>query len=302
MSARVSDLHYVGLAVPDIAAERKFFADTWGLVEAGERDGKVYLAAEGTSHPFVIRLRQDSDKKTDLIGFSADSRGDVDALFEQVKAAGAKIISEPGPAEGPAGGYGFRFFDPDGRAVEVVCDSAKREARQLAKGEAVPIGLSHVVLHSPNHKALAEFYEKALGFRLSDWIGDFMVFLRCNSAHHRLAILPGPPALNHVAFDVASVDELMRGLARMHENGIELSWGPGRHTAGDNTFCYFITPNGNAVEYTSDLEQVDEVSWQPTTYQPGPSTIDQWGTGRIITGNVPHAEMTPDKGLWQVPA
>jgi 2,3-dihydroxy-p-cumate/2,3-dihydroxybenzoate 3,4-dioxygenase len=302
MSARVSDLQYVGLAVPDIAAERKFFAETWGLVEVGERAGKVYLAAEGTSHPFVIRLRQDSDKKTDLIGFSADSRGDVDALFDQVKAAGAKIISEPGSAEGPAGGYAFRFFDPDGRAIEVVCDSAQREARTLAKGEAVPVGLSHVVLHSPNHKALAEFYERALGFRLSDWIGDFMVFLRCNSAHHRLAILPGPPALNHVAFDVASVDELMRGLARMHQKGIELSWGPGRHTAGDNTFCYFITPNGNAVEYTSDLEQVDEASWVPTTYEPGPSTIDQWGTGRIITGNVPHAEMTPDKGLWQVPA
>lgn len=302
MSARVSDLHYVGLAVPDLAAERKFFAETWGLVEVGEQDGKVYLAAEGTEHPFVIRLRQDEEKKTDLIGFSADSRADVDALFEQVKAAGAKIISEPRAVEGAAGGYGFRFFDPDGRAVEVVCDSAKRQHRTLQKGEAIPVGLSHVVLHSPNHIGLAEFYQQALGFRLSDWIGDFMVFLRCNTAHHRLAILPGPPALNHVAFDVSSVDELMRGLARMHENGIELSWGPGRHTAGDNTFCYFLTPNGNAVEYTSDLEQVDEESWQPTTYQPGPSTIDQWGTGRIITGNVPHAEMTPDKGLWQVPA
>ena len=56
------------------------------------------------------------------------------------------------------------------------------------------------------------------------------------------------------------------------------------------------------MEYTSDLEHVDEASWVPTTYEPGPNTIDQWGTGRIITGNVPHAEMTPDKGLWQVPA
>ena len=302
MSARVSDLQYVGLAVPDIAAERKFFAETWGLVEVGEHDGKVYLAAEGSAHPFVIRLRQDSEKKTDLIGFSAESRADVDALFEQVKSAGGKIIAEPGPAEGPAGGYAFRFFDPDGRAIEVVCDSARRQHRTLGKGEAIPVGLSHVVFHSPNHKGLAEFYEKALGFRLSDWIGDFMIFLRCNTAHHRLAILPGPPALNHVAFDVASVDEMMRGLARMHESGIELSWGPGRHTAGDNTFCYFLTPNGNAVEYTSDLEHVDEASWVPTTYEPGPKTIDQWGTGRIITGNVPHAEMTPDKGLWQVPA
>jgi 2,3-dihydroxy-p-cumate/2,3-dihydroxybenzoate 3,4-dioxygenase len=302
MSARVSDLHYVAQAVPDLAAEREFFRDTWGLVETGEQGGKVYFAAEGSPYPFVIRLRQDDEKKTDLIGFSADSRADVDTLFEQVKEAGAKIISEPGAAEGPAGGYAFRFFDPDGRAVEVICDTNNRQHRTLAKGEAIPVGLSHVVLHSPNHKGLAEFYQKALGFRLSDWIGEFMVFLRCNTAHHRLAILPGPPALNHVAFDVSSVDELMRGLARMHENGVELSWGPGRHTAGDNTFCYFLTPNGNAVEYTSDLEHVDEESWEPTTYQPGPNTIDQWGTGRIITGNVPHAEMTPDKGLWQVPA
>jgi len=302
MSARVSDLQYVGLAVPDLAAERTFFARTWGLVDVGEADGKVYLAAEGTAHPFVIRLREDAEKKTDLIGFSADSRADVDALFEQVKAAGAKVIAAPGPAEGPAGGYAFRFFDPDGRAIEVVCDSTRRQQRTLGKGEAIPVGLSHVVFHSPDHKGLAAFYQDALGFRLSDWIGDFMVFLRCNSAHHRVAILPGPPALNHVAFDVASVDELMRGLARMHENGVTLSWGPGRHTAGDNTFCYFLTPNGNAVEYTSDLEEVDDATWQPQTYEAKPEITDQWGTGRIITGNVPHAEMTPDKGLWQVPA
>jgi hypothetical protein len=104
-----------------------------------------------------------------------------------------------------------------------------------------------------------------------------------------VAILPGPPALNHIAFDVSSVDELMRGLARMHENGIKLSWGPGRHTAGNNTFSYFITPNGNAVEYTSDLEEVDETTWQPQVYEPGPSTIDQWGT----VGSSPATCRTP---------
>jgi catechol 2,3-dioxygenase-like lactoylglutathione lyase family enzyme len=302
MTAKVSDLHYVGLAVPDLAAERQFFGETWGLIEVGEQDGKVYFAAEGSPHPFVIRLRQDAEKKTDLIGFSADSRADVDALFEQVKASGAKIISDPASAEGPAGGYAFRFFDPDGRAIEVICDSNKRQHRALGKGEAIPIGLSHIVLHTPDIGKLESFYRDALGFRLSDWIGKFMVFLRCNPVHHRLAILPGPPALNHVAFDVSSVDELMRGLARMTEKGIKLSWGPGRHTAGNNTFSYYITPNGNAVEYTSDLEEVDEASWQPTVYEATPAITDQWGTGRIITGNVPHAEMSPDKGLWQVPA
>jgi catechol 2,3-dioxygenase-like lactoylglutathione lyase family enzyme len=302
MTARVSDLHYVGLAVPDLDAERKFFGETWGLIEVAEADGKVYFAAEGSPHPYVIRLRQDAEKKTDLIGFSADSPATVDALFDQVKASGAGIITAPGAAEGPAGGYAFRFFDPDGRAIEVICDSKQRVHRALNKGEAIPIGLSHIVLHSPDIKKLTSFYEDVLGFRLSDWIGQFMVFLRCNPAHHRLAILPGPPALNHVAFDVSSVDELMRGLARMTENNVTLQWGPGRHTAGNNTFSYYLTPNGNAVEYTSDLEEVDDETWQPTTYEATPAITDQWGTGRIITGNVPHAEMVPDKGLWQVPA
>jgi len=300
--ARVNDLQYVGLAVPDLAAERAFFGKTWGLVEVGEHQGMVYFAAEGSPHAFVIRLREDSERKTDLMGFSADSRNIVDAIFAKAQAAGAKVIAAPGPANGPAGGHACRFFDPEGRAIEVVSEAAQRAHRTLEKGEAIPLGISHVVLHSPDIRALETFYEDVLGFRLSDWIGDFMVFLRCNAAHHRLAILPGPPTLNHVAFDVSSVDEMMRGLARMHENNVTLTWGPGRHTAGNNTFSYFLTPNGNAVEYTSDLEQVDDATWVPQTFASTPAITDQWGTGRIIPGNVPHAEMSPDKGLWQIPA
>ena len=300
--ARVTDLHYVAHAVPDLAAERKFYGETWGLTEVGEADGKIYFAAEGSSYPFVIRLRQDDEKKTDLIGFSTGSRADVDAIFAQAIAAGAKPIAAPGPAEGPGGGYAARFFDPDGRALEVSCETERRVARALAPGEAIPVGLSHVVLHSPDHKSLLKFYEDVLGFKLSDWIGEFMVFLRCNPAHHRLAIMPGKPALNHVAFDVSSVDELMRGLARLTREGVTLNWGPGRHTAGNNTFSYYLTPNGNAVEYTSDLEDVDEATWVPTTYEMRPDITDQWGTGRIIMGNVPHQTVEADKGLWCVPA
>jgi catechol 2,3-dioxygenase-like lactoylglutathione lyase family enzyme len=300
--ATVTDLQYVAHAVPDLAAERKFYGETWGLTEVAEEGGKIYFAAEGSSQPFVIRLRQDDEKKTDLIGFSAASKADVDALFAQAIAAGAKPISEPGLAEGPAGGYAARFFDPDGRALELICDTKQRAARALKRGEAIPVGLSHVVLHSPDHKGLLKFYEDVLGFKLSDWIGEFMVFLRCNRAHHRLAIMPGKPALNHVAFDVASVDEMMRGLARMTKEGVTLNWGPGRHTAGNNTFSYYLTPNGNAVEYTSDLEDVDEATWVPTTYEMRPDITDQWGTGRIIMGNVPHQTMDADKGLWCVPA
>jgi catechol-2,3-dioxygenase len=298
---RVTDLQYVAHAVPDLDAERKFYGDVWGLTEVGEQDGKIYFAAEGSAHPFVIRLRQDEENKTDLIGYSAASRTDVDLIYTQAISSGAKPIGEPGPAEGPGGGYAARFFDPDGRALEIICNATKRTARKLDVGEAIPVGLSHIVLHSPDHKGLTKWYEDVLGFKLSDWIAEFMVFLRCNPAHHRLAIMPGKPAMNHVAFDVSSVDEMMRGLGRLTKEGVKLSWGPGRHTAGNNTFTYYLTPNGNAVEYTSDLEHCGD-DWVPNTYEMRPDITDQWGTGRIIMGNVPHVTMDADKGLWCVPA
>lgn len=302
MNLSVSDLQYVGLAVPDLAAERAFFGETWGLVEVAEQDGMVYFAAEASAHPYVIRLREDAERKTDIIGFSASSRSDVDAIFEKAKATGCEIIQEPCLAAGPGGGYACRFFDPDGHALEIVGDSNKRSHRPLRRGEAIPLGISHIVLHSPNIEKLGQFYREVLGFRLSDQIGKFMVFLRCNPAHHRLALLPGPPALNHIAFDLSSIDELMRGLARMTDKGVKLNWGPGRHTAGNNTFTYYSTPNGNMVEYTSDLEEVDEETWEPQVYEATPAITDQWGTGRIIPGNVPHSEIAPDNGLWKVPA
>ena len=181
-----------------------------------------------------------------------------------------------------------------------VPDLERRAARRGAgveRGEGIPQKISHIVLHSPNHKAATQFFVDVLGFRVSDWLGDFMSFLRCNEWHHRIAIVPGPPCLNHVAYDMPSIDEMMRGIARLKQRGIDVRWGPGRHTAGNNAFSYFVTPNGFAVEYTSELERVNETSWQPTTYTPGPRIMDQWGIGVGGPHALPHAE--PDKGLFQ---
>jgi catechol 2,3-dioxygenase-like lactoylglutathione lyase family enzyme len=150
---------------------------------------------------------------------------------------------------GPGGGYGFRFFSPDGLPFEVSSDVVRGDCGEVARWDGVPIRISHIVLHSPDHRALSEWFVDVLGFKVSDWLGDFMCFLRCNTAHHRIAILPGPPCLNHVAYDMHGVDGMMRGIHRLKQQGTDIAWGPGRHTAGNNTFSYFATPNGFAVEY-----------------------------------------------------
>src|SRR5690606_3388186 len=191
----------------------------------------------------------------------------------------------------------FRCFTPDGLPLEISSDVRREPGRRVEAAEGIPERISHIVLHSPQHVALVEFFTKVLGFRVSDWLGDFMCFLRCNRAHHRLAILPGPPCLNHVAYDVPGVDGMMIGISRLRQSGVDIRWGPGRHKAGNNTFSYFVTPAGFAVEYTAELEEVDFEHHVHQVYTPAPRTMDQWMIGVGGPQTMPHP--APDPRLFQ---
>jgi len=295
--SRITEIRYVGYALPELEAERAFYAEQWKLVEMGEKDGMVYFAADGGDEHHVVRLRQAEQQRIDVIALAADSRADVDALHEKVVASGARIVFAPKDLDTLGGGYGFRFFSPDGLPFEVSSDVARRTARGLARWEGVPQKISHIVLHSPDHKALVEWFCDVLGFRVSDWLGDFMCFLRCNSAHHRIAVLPGPPCINHVAYDMLTIDDMMVGINRLRLKGTDIRWGPGRHTAGNNTFSYFTTPAGFVVEYSSELEDVDFLTHEAKVHAPAPGVMDQWGIGVGGPQTMPHAEA--DKGLFQ---
>ena len=225
--SRITEIRYVGYATPDFDAERKFYAEDWGLVEIEARDGMAWFKAHGHDEHHVVRLRRAEHKRVDVIALAADSAADVDALHANVVAADCKVVHAPRSLDAPEGGYGFRFFSPDGLPFEVSSGVARGDRRDLAHWEGIPVRISHIVLHSPDHKASVKFFTNVLGFRVSDWLGDFMCFLRCNSAHHRLALLPGPPCLNHVAYDMLTVDDMMRGISRLRKRGTDIRWGPG---------------------------------------------------------------------------
>jgi catechol 2,3-dioxygenase-like lactoylglutathione lyase family enzyme len=293
---RVTEIRYVGYGVSDFDAEKAYYGDVFGLVPVPSDDGMAWFKAPGHDEHHVVRLRKADENRVDVIALAADSRADVDALCVKVKAANGKIVDEPHSLATPGGGYGFRFFTPDGILFEISSDVARSDKREIAKWEGLPIKISHIVLHSPDHQAMVKFFCDVLGFKVSDWLGDFMCFLRCNSAHHRLAILPGPPCLNHVAYDMLGVDDMMRGAHRLKLKGIDIRWGPGRHTAGNNTFSYFVTPGGFVTEYTSELEEVDFETREPVVYTPAPLVMDQWGIGVGGPQTMPHP--APNPGLF----
>ena len=295
--SRVTEIRYVGYGVEDFDTERKFYADDWGLVEIEAKDDMAWFKTHGHDEHHVVRLHRSHTNCVEVIALAADSREDVDALQAKITDAGCKLIHEARDLDAPGGGYGFRFFSPDGLPFEISADVKRLDKRAMERWEGVPVKISHIVLHSPDHHAMVEFFTDVLGFRVSDWLGDFMCFLRCNDAHHRIALLPGPPCLNHVAYDVMSVDDMMRGASRLRKRGTDLRWGPGRHTAGNNTFSYFCTPAGFAVEYTAELEDVDFETHEPQVHEPGPQIMDQWGVGTGGPQTMP--KPAPDPCLFQ---
>jgi len=294
--SRVTEIRYVGYGVKDLPAEQRFYEEEWGLQPVPSNDGMAWFKAAGHDEHHVVRLRAAEENRIDVVALAADSRADVDALCAKVEASGVKIVHPPRELTTPGGGYGFRFFTPDGMQFEISSDVARGDKNAVGHWDGVPVKISHIVFHSPDHQALIKWFCDVLGFKVSDWLGDFMCFLRCNSAHHRIAILPGPPCLNHVAYDMTGVDGMMRGAHRLKVKGTPIQWGPGRHTAGNNTFSYFVTPGGFAVEYTAELEEVDFESHQPTVHTPAPLIMDQWGIGTGGPQTMPHP--APNPGLF----
>ena len=220
-----------------------------------------------------------------------------------------QVVAEPGTLQTAGGGYGFRFFDLDGRTIEISSDVESRQHRKVEEGEAIPVRISHAVMNSNDPNATRDWYTKYLGFQLSDslWsqhMGEMMHFMRCNDWHHSLAIARGPhTSVHHVSFEMRGLDEYMRGTGRVMRAGIKKIWGPGRHNAGNNTFSYFLDPSGNTMEYTTELERLETDEWHPQLHDiADPNVQDQWGTADPMSEIIARDSFNdPDKGVFVAP-
>ena len=155
-----------------------------------------------------------------------------------------------------------------------------------------PIRLSHVVLNSADVDAAERFATRELGFRVSDRTRH-MTFLRCSNVHHCIAYArAGYSSLNHIAFEMADVDGVMRGIGRLRDAGYPCVWGPGRHGPGNNVFGYFVGPHGGLVEYTSEVSEAgdDYRVGSPEDWKWPQGRIDHWGVSAKDTARTDAAE------------
>ena len=141
--------------------------------------------------------------------------------------------------------------------------------RRMAPPAGLPFGiakLGHVVLKVKDLQRSVAFYTQVLGFRVSDVYPDTMmkggmVFLRCNTDHHCLALVGGAQGdasareLHHLAFEVATLEEVLRARDHLRAHNVKVDY-DGRRRAGCQVAVEFRDPDNHFLEIFWGLDQV----------------------------------------------
>ncbi|HZD40665.1 MAG TPA: VOC family protein [Terriglobales bacterium] len=125
--------------------------------------------------------------------------------------------------------------------------------------------LGHIVIRVSDLERSTAFYTGILGFKVSDvypeeMMPGGMVFLRCQTDHHSLALVGAGRSsqnqeLHHFAFEVATLAELTHVRDRLLAHSVKIDF-EGRRRAGCQIAVEFRDPDGYSVEVYWSVDQV----------------------------------------------
>ena len=228
------------------------------------------------------------------ISFEVPQASDFGEIAKFLTSEGIKsdVRSDPFPGTPKA----LSFVDPKGTTIELFNEWKPAAGRQNVAGIG-PLKVGHVAFFVPDVQKIVDFYQRVLGFRVSDWIGDFFVFMRCNSDHHSVNFFKGDSAhIHHMAFELKDFAHIQQSCEALALRRIPLTWGPMRHGPGHNIATYHRNADDHVIEHYCELDQMKcealgyfeprpwhtDMPQRPKVWQPG-----KWHSGWGLP-------MTPD--------
>lgn len=267
----VDRIAHVGVGVGShLEACLDFYRELLGVVQVAESDTTVYLAG-GRKPSYDVAIGRWAPG-LHHVAFEVGSEADLEEAEGRLRAANTHV-EEIDPAQDYGVEAGIRFVLPSGHLTELVVVSGSRVfpgTPVLDRRHFVGVGptaLEHVTLNLDDVEETASFLAETLDFRVTEYsrgAGDdwYLAFTRARELHHDLGLFRnGPndsgPKLNHYAFVVEQVGELVRAADIARGLGMFLQCSPGRHLIGDNIFLYIADPAGNRVEIATPLTRVE---------------------------------------------
>lgn len=284
---RVSKIAYACYETPDLDQQVDYYTNVLGLTLAAKEKDTVYLASTVDHHSVV--LRSGAQAQCSAIGLQIAPTADLDDFEKQLAAHGIKTERKKDP--NPSIAEMVSFADPKGTIMEVFRRSDFSHQTFQNKG-IVPHKLGHVAFHVADVKRVTKFYCDVLGFRESDWMGDFFSFLRCGTDHHTINLVEtGSNRHFHTAFELRDWSHIETACDWLSHNGYTVIWGPGRHGIGHNLFTYHRGPNGLITELFAELDRMNDEGlgyfeprpWhrdnpqRPKVWSKDPSATNLWG-------------------------
>lgn len=280
----VTALSHVAIRVPDPEGAAEFYHRVLGLVEIGRdlssdsiRLSTLPWRATAVSHHEIILYRGEPSG-LDHLALAVPDAAALNTAADLLRARRVKVEG-PRDFEG-VHGRSLRLWDSEGLAVELTVPPPP-VARPTARAPFDLIKLSHVNLKSPNPPARARWWQEIMDFRLSDQMGDVFFWLRCNRDHTTVAIVRSATSgIHHLAFEIASWEDICRLADHLVANNVRIEFGPGRHGPGNSIFMYFLDPWRIRWEILCEIVRIDdEVNYRPGFWE-GDSrrtTVNLWG-------------------------
>ena len=283
---RVRRISHASFETPDLASLSEYYEQVLGLTVTSKEKDAVYLASVLDHHSVVLRKGDAAACKK--LAFQV-AEGELEGFAKQVEVHGVKITTATDAQPGIA--KQISFADTKGTTMEVF--EAPTPSTQAYTGRGVePLKLGHVAFNTDDIQRDVKFFTSVMGFRESDWMGDFFCFLRCSPDHHTINLVNnGKVKMHHCAFELKDWNHIQKAADYLASRGIHLIWGPGRHGIGHNIFTYHRNPDGQIMELFTELDQINDEAlgyyeprpWhkerplKPKHWPLGPASANIWG-------------------------
>jgi catechol 2,3-dioxygenase-like lactoylglutathione lyase family enzyme len=253
---KVRRISHATFETPDLDRALDYYVQVTGLALAAREKGCAFLAAP--TGRLAVALVEAPQARCVSLAFEVAPDVDFATMRRGLSAEG--IASEERLSSAPGIPKVLSFADPHGTRVELFSEWTSGEARGEVTGVG-PLKLGHVAFFSPDLNRIAEFYQRVLGFRVSDWIEDFFVFMRCNPDHHSVNFLRGDvPRVHHFAFELRNVAHIVSSCDVLSRRKTPLLWGPLRFGPGHNVATFHRNPDDQIVEFYTELDQMTDES------------------------------------------